>query len=685
MNPKDFFAELKRRNVYKVAVAYVVVGWLLIQIATQVFPFFQIPNWCVRLVIILLLLGFPVAMILAWAYELTPEGIKRVEDVAPNESITRRAGRKLDFLIIAVLLFVIGALVYQRLHPKRAAVTSMVPEKSLAVLPFENLSDEKQNEYFADGVQDEILTYLAKIPDLKVISRTSVIRYRTNVARDLREIGQQLAVAHVVEGSVQRASDRIRVNAQLIDARTDAHLWARTYDRNLSDVFAIQSEIAKAIAQELQANLSPNVKASIEQPPSADLVAFDLYTRAKTLLLTIGFSGQKKGVDLYKGAAELFAGAIARDRDFLLAYCLLSQVHGEIYFYSFDHTPARLAMAEEAIRNAQRLQPDAGETHLALAQYLYRCHLDYDRARDELKIAARLLPNNSAVYNVTGFIDRRQSRWDDSLRNFEQALQLDPRSVAILRQISLSYQSLRRYADMAEVLDRCLAIDPSNIDTRIGRALAELYWHANPQPLHDTIHDIITADPSSAADLADWWFNVALCERNPAEISAAVSVISNVGIRDENLVFPRAFCEGFANHIKGDRSAAGSAFSKARAEQERIVREQPDFGPALCVLGVIDAALGRKDEAMAEGRHAVEMVPLSKDSINAVYVMKNVALIYAWCGEKDLAIDQIKATLQHPGDLSYGFLKLHPDWDPLRGDPRFEKIVADLAPKPANK
>ena len=285
------------------------------------------------------------------------------------------------------------------------------------MLPFENLSDDKQNAYFADGVQDEILTDLAKIADLKVISRTSVIRYRTSIARDLREIGQQLGVAHVVEGSVQRAHDRIRVNAQLIDARTDAHLWAQTYDRDLADVFAIQSEIAKAIAQELQANLSPNLKASIEQPPTADLVAFDLYTRAKTLLLTSGFSGMKKGADLHKGAAGLLTGAIARDRDFLLAYCLLSDVHGYIYFYAIDHTPARLAMAEEAIRNAQRLQADAGETHLALAQYLYRCHLDYDRARDELKIAARLLPNNSTVYFVTGAIDRRQSRWDDAIRN----------------------------------------------------------------------------------------------------------------------------------------------------------------------------------------------------------------------------------------------------------------------------
>ena len=583
---------------------------------------------------------------------------------------------------IAVAVLAIGSfLFWQRQKPKAPALTSGVPEKSIAVLPFENLSDEKQNEYFVDGVQDEILTDLAKVPDLKVISRTSVIRYRTGVPRDLREIGEQLGVAHVVEGSVQRSGDRVRVNAQLVDAHTDAHLWAKTYDRNLADVFAIQSEIAKSIAQELKANIAPDVKSAIEQPPTADVVAFDLYTRAKTLLLDVGFSGYKKGIDTYSRVTELLNAAVARDPNFFLAYYQLARAQGEIYFLSFDHTPARRAIVEEAVRNAERLRPDAGETHLARALYFYHCYLDYDRARAEVQIAAGSLPNNPQIYLLTAYLDRRQSHWNEAVQNLEKGLELDPRNVFVLRQISLTYQSMRRYAEMVAVLDRALALDPTDIDSRIGRARADLHWRANTTPLHDTIHAILASNPSAAGNLADWWFDLALCERDPSEISDALAAISESGVRDEGLIFPRAYCQGRADLARSNSLSARAAFLKARAEQEKAVRDQPGYGAPVCVLGMIDAALGRKDEAIAEGRRAVEMLPVTKESVNGAFVMKYLAVIYTLCGEKDLAIEQIRTTLQYPGDLSYGLLKLHPYWDSLRGDPHFEKIVASLAPK----
>src|SRR5947208_2686114 len=280
VNPKEFFGELKRRNVYKVAIAYGVVAWLLMQIASQIFPFFEIPNWAVRLVVLLLIIGFPVAMILAWAFELTPEGIKRAEDVDLSESVRRKTGRKLDFFIIAVLLLVIAILLFQRLHPNVSPAVSSSPEKSIAVLPFENLSANQENAFFTDGVQDEILADLAKVADLKVISRTSVIQYRSNAARNLREIGKALGVAYLLEGSVQRADNRLGVNAQLVDARTDAHLWAQTYDRDLADVFAIQTEIAKSIAGQLQAKLSPREEGALDKKPTNDLAAYDLYLKA---------------------------------------------------------------------------------------------------------------------------------------------------------------------------------------------------------------------------------------------------------------------------------------------------------------------------------------------------------------------------------------------------------------------
>src|ERR671937_62872 len=442
VNAKNFFAELQRRNVYRVAVAYGVVSWLLVQIATQVFPFFEIPNWATRLVVIVLLLGFPVALVFGWIYELTPEGIKRTGEVEPYESILRQTGRKLDFIVIAVLLVVIGLLLFNAFRQSKAPQLASAPAKSIAVLPFENLSDDPNNAFFTDGVQDEILTDLSKIADLKVISRTSVMQYKGGTARNLREIAQQLGVAHLVEGSVQRVANRVRVNAQLIDARDDAHLWAQTYDRDLSDVFAIQSEIAKTIADQLRAKILPREKSAIEQPPTKDVPAYDLYVRA-TAAIDSAPESQNLKENLLEGVS-LLDRAIARDPDFFVAYCKLAGAHDQLYLFGQDHTPARLALAEQAINAAARLEPDAGEVHLALAHHLY-AKLDYDAARREIEIARQRLPNNPAVFELIGYIDRRQGRWGESARNLERALELDPNNTYVLTQTSQSYLSLREY------------------------------------------------------------------------------------------------------------------------------------------------------------------------------------------------------------------------------------------------
>jgi len=369
----NFFAELKRRNVYKVAVAYAVVAWLLIQAASIFFPAFDAPAWVMKIFIIVIIFGFPVALIFSWAFEITPEGIKLESEFEPNKSITRRTRRKIVAVTIALAVVAAGLFVYQlvrsKLETASLPTTTTIANKSIAVLPFENLSEEKANAFFTEGVQDEILTALSRIADLKVISRTSVMQYKSGAPRNLREIGQQLGVAHVVEGSVQRAANKVRVIAQLLDARTDAHLWAQTYDRDLADVFAIQSEIAKAIADQLQAKLSPNEKKAIEQPPTTDLAAFDLYSRAKSLLLTASFSATGEP-DLRK-AIELLNEAVKRDPSFFDAYCQLAYTH-EYFYARGDHTPARLALAEAAVQAATRLRPDAAETHLARAQYLLR-------------------------------------------------------------------------------------------------------------------------------------------------------------------------------------------------------------------------------------------------------------------------------------------------------------------------
>ena len=682
----NFFAELKRRNVYKVAVAYAVVSWLLIQAASILFPTFEAPAWVMKVFVSAIILGFPVAMIFAWAFEITPEGIKRAEDVDANKSITHQTGRKLIWMTIILAIAAAGLFIYQTSRTKTGparpteTVAGSIPEKSIAVLPFENLSEEKANAFFTDGVQDEILTNLARIADLKVISRTSVMQYKTGAPRNLRKIGDELSVAHLLEGSVQRAGGKVRVNAQLIDARNDAHLWAQTYDRDLADVFAIQSEIAKAIADQLQAKLSPVEKAAIEQRPTTDLVAFDLYTRAKALRFsTVSFSNLAKENLLQ--AVELLNQAVARDPAFLLAWCDLASTHDRLYLLGLDHTPDRLAAAETAVQTAQRLRPDAGETHLAVAQHRYRGYRDYDGARAEIATAQRMLPNDPLPFELLGYIDRRQGRWAESTRNLERAIELDPRNFYTLQQISLSYRNLRRFNDMAAMLDRAHAIVPRDIDTRVARAAVDLYWRADTRPLHDLINTVLAENPAIAPTLADTWLSLALCEHDFETASRALGALGNNPIHIDAVSLSPAFARGLVARVQHDNVAADAAFSEARAQQQKLVREQPDYAPALCVLGLIDAALGHKEDALREGRRAIELLPVSKDSANGALMIEIFAVTCAWAGEKDLALEQLRITTQNPSYTNYGELKLHPYWDSLRGDPRFEKIVASLAPR----
>jgi len=564
---------------------------------------------------------------------------------------------------------------------RAGGVSLPVIEKSIAVLPFENLSRDPDNAFFTDGVQDEILTDLAKIADLKVISRTSVMQYKTGVARNLREIGQQLGVAHLLEGSVQRAANKVRVNAQLIDARNDAHLWAQTYDRDLADVFAIQSEIAKAIADQLQAKLSSSEKNAIEQPPTADVTAFDLYSRAKNLIISTSFSAvaRPKLVE----AVDLLNQAIARDPSFFLAQCQLAYAHDQLYFIFGEHTSQRLALAEAAVRAAFQLRPDAGEAHLSRAENLYRGHLDYAGAVAELEVARRTLPNDAHVFELTGYILRRQGKQEEALHNLERALELDPRNFFILQQVSLSYLNQRRYAESAAVLDRALAIRPDDAETKVARVLIELDSKADTRPLHQTIDEIRAKNPAAIQSVADSWLTCALAERDAGTATNALLALGENYFGNDAVHLHRAFGEGLVARMTKDDVKARSAFTAARTQEEKMVQTQPDYAPALCVLGLIDAGLGRKEEALREGRRAIDLLPVKKDSINGAHMIEYFAVIAAWVGEKDLALEYLAKAEQLPGygAITYGQLKLTPYWDQLRGDPRFEKIVASLGPK----
>src|SRR5581483_10997194 len=500
--------------------------------------------------------------------------------------------------------------------PARAvpSIPTPIPEKSIAVLPFDNLSDNKQNAFFAAGVQDEIISNLARIADLKVISRTSANLYKSGNPRNSREIGQQLGVAHLLEGNVQRIGKRLRVNAQLIDTRTDTHSWAQTYDRDVADLFAVQSDIAQAIVGQLRAKISPAEKRAIEQPPTADLTAFEVYIRAKNLLLTVSFTANTKE-DLLQ-AAELLNQAVAHDPSFFDAYCQLAVAHGLLYFYGFDHTSARLALVEAAIGAASRLHPDAGETHLARAQDLYWGYLDYDGALAELDIARQSLPNDPQVLELTGYIHRRQGRWDQSIRNLEGALELDPRNLDTLQQLALSYGDLARYAEEKSVLARALAIQPTDAATKAMYAIVDLDWKADTRALHQLINEIRVKDPAALQSVADSWLICALAERDPVVASNALAGLGENGFGDGPIQFSRTFLEGVIARMLRDERKAQSAFGVARAEQEKIIQAQPNYGPPLMVLGLIDAALGQKEEALREGRRAVELLPVKKDAVN---------------------------------------------------------------------
>jgi TolB-like protein/Tfp pilus assembly protein PilF len=553
------------------------------------------------------------------------------------------------------------------------------PEKSIAVLPFESLSADPNNTFFADAIQDEILTDLSKIADLKVISRTSVMQYKTGVKRNLREIADELGVAHIVEGSVQQAGNRVRVRAQLIDARADKHVWAERYDRPLDDVFAIQTDIAKAIADQLQAKLSPAEKAAIEQPPTTNLVAYDRYLRATKLHMLRTFDARER--ENNRQAIRMLEQAVAHDPMFLVAYCDLACDHAFQYFTGADRTPARLALAEEALTKAVELAPDRGEPHLAAAWIAYQCYRDYDRALAEVAIARQRLPNNPAVFALPGFIARRRGQFEQSTSKLEHACELDPRSLWLLLQTAQTYWLLRRFPDMARLLDRALTVMPGDAATLLARALIDLESTADSQPAYELIQKIVAEDPSAVEALAEQWIYLALCRRDSAEMARALASLSADGIIPFNVRMPRSFCEALAARARDDSIAAGKAFTRTHIEMEGALREEPDYAEALSVLGMIDAALGNSEEALREGRRAAELLPVAKDTMTGAEILRNLAITYAWVGEKDLAIKQLEELLPLYGPISYGQLKLHPWWDPLRDDPRFEKIVEE-AKKP---
>ena len=672
----SFFGELKRRNVYKVAVAYIVAGWALSQGIAQVLPVFDVATWVIRLCVLLIVLGFPIALACAWAFEITPEGVKRAEDVdlsKPHSIYGPWIYIVLLGAALSISLFFLGR--YTAPHRLPSADES----KSIAVLPFATLSDDRNDVYFADGVQDQILTNLAKVSDLKVISHTSVRQYKTGAERNVREIGRQLGVAYIMEGSVQRARDRLRINAELIDARTDSHIWAETYDRGAADLFAIQSELAQKIVAQLKARLSPQQKAEIEERPTQDLDAFELYLQAKTIIDSY-INATDVRVALLQ-ALKALDEAIKRDPNFVSAYCYSARANALLFFFDLDPTPKRISLAEAAVKEALRLRPDSAEAHFALADYLFRCKRDYDRALEELAIARPGLPNSTPFFILSGYINRRRNHFHEAERDFSTAFALDPRNPNAYNLLGDTFVLQRRFPEAVHVSDNVLAAGEQTPIVRFRRASSILWWTGDTGPLREILTKYPDMEFAGGQTPNRAW--MAMLDRNytEAERLLAASPRQDFQDIDFSFYFPKSWYQAIVAREKGDSASATAAFRECREILAQRLIVKPEHARTIAVLAQVDAGLGKKDLAVREAQHAIDLMPISKDIYDGALVLEGLAQVYTWAGDRDRAIEVVQKLLAMPGYTNYGRLKLHPLWKPLRGDPRFDQIVSSLAPK----
>jgi TolB-like protein/Flp pilus assembly protein TadD len=657
----NFFEELQRRKVYRVAAAYIIAAGFIIQIGSAVFPAWELPNWTLRLVVVLLLIGFPIALILSWAYDVTAQGIRATPAVSAPGTHRRRN----LILLIATGLIVSAAAGFFLLP--RASARKI--DKSIAVLPFQNLSDEKENAYFADGIQDDILTNLSKIGDLKVISRMSVMSYRGEGMRNAREIGKALGVATLLEGSVRRIGNRVRVNVQLIDASNDEHVWAEDYDRDLTDVFAIQTDLAQKIASALQAKLSPNEKARLDRRPTQNPDAYLLFVQAHDYA---------NRTDMFHDtsfkAEPLFEQAIKLDPNFAAAFAGLSMLESWIY-HSFDPTISRREKARLNANEAFRLQPDLPEAHLALGFSYYYGDRDYERALAEFEIAKRGLPNESQAYLAIGSIQRRQGKWVESNANLEKAAELDPKNTDVLINLGFSYIAQRNFETADKFLDRVIAASPQSFQPHAMKGFMAVLWKGD---LSEAEKVFSSAPPESDPGGLITWSRVWILTLE-RKVPEALQVLER--FRGETMgapttaPCPKAFLEGIIHLLQGDKTKAQAEFEHARLISEKLVREAPEDSARHGQHGLILAALGQKQEAIAEGKRAVELLPESQDALDGPHATATLAQIYAWTGEFDEAFRLLDHLFTVPSNLTVPMLKLEPVWDPLRQDPRFQALI----------
>ncbi|HXA10098.1 MAG TPA: tetratricopeptide repeat protein [Chthoniobacterales bacterium] len=666
----SFFDELKRRKVYRVAVAYVIAAGGIIQLASAVFPAWELPDWSLRLVIVLLLIGFPIALILAWAFDVTPTGIQ----ATPALSTSPHRRRNVFFLGAAGLVVAVTAGFFLLPH-----VAAKKVDKSIAVLPFENLSEDKDNAFFADGIQDDILTNLSKIGDLKVISRTSVMGYRGQ-EKNVRQIGKELGVSAILEGSVRREGNRVRVNVQLINAENDQHLWAEDYDRDLTDVFAIQTDLAQKIARELQAQLSPSEEAQMTRKPTENGEAYLAFVEAHNLQTSLEDRGK------LNQAAQLYERAIQLDPKFVLAIANLSIVHSWVY-HNFEPTDAERDLAKKYADRALELAPDSPEAHLAGGFSLYYGTRDYEGALRELRLAQVGLPNDAGVYLLIGAIQRRQGKWKESTANLEKAVSLDPNDTWPLQNLFFNYQMQRDFEAANRVIERALAINPKSVSlwglkaqlainargdlTVAQNALAKFEQAQAPGEVPKNLDSVTVAEYGLGKA------NILTFRRKYPEALAGLRQIPQEALTS----LPDAFCEarlleGILLEKMGQGAEARVAFSKAKESAEAAVREAPNEASRHAKLGRALAYLGEKEAAITEAKRATELLPESVDAFSGPGMTQALAEVYMVTGDHAKAIELVDGLLSRPGELTVAFLKIDPILDRLRDDPEFQKVLA---------
>ncbi len=696
----SFFRELKQRKVYRVALGYAVIAWLVVQISATVMPAYHAPEWILPTFITAVALGFPVALVLAWAFELKGGVIEKT----PESTGRLAAANKRRVWLLAVVGLIISALAvggYWLRHPPRSPpvaksmtastaserstmATPAIPEKSIAVLPFENLSEEKANAYFAEGVQNEILTRLATVRDLKVISRTSTAKYQSK-PDNLKTVAQELGVSTILEGAVQKAGDKVRVNVQLIDARADTHLWGKTYDRDFKDVLGVESEVSKEIAEALQANLSPSESHVLASAETRDAEAYDLFLRGE---YEFHQAESSLAAGAYDRADAFYRQALARDPNFAEAAGELARSRLSRHWYVSPLAPAELEEVKSLIDRALALAPNSPEAHFALGLFFYWGHRQYESALTEFNRTLELQPNNALARQFCASVYRRRGEWERSLADFQRAQELDPRDAQIPANIGGTYVFLRQWKDGERAALRALAIDPHNAIA----ALTLLNSRLNGTGDVDSARRALDGFPEAIKSLTLISFRGA---------NAGGEVASIIGARVYLDVIERRFTDAFQafeknavnddlDHLQqlagraalrvlaGQTEAAKSAEEEALPLLEARFRERPDDTFAMTELSWVYLALGREADALRLSRQAADSLPIEKDAVNGQGFQLGLAQIEARAGAPEEAIKRLRRLLSIPAgwDVSIARLKRDPVWDPIRNRPDFQQLLS---------